>query len=202
MTLDGDQREPRSSPPDRDRQLTNDAAARADAIASGRRSHKKSRSISQRHGLTRLKAALRGLGGLVVDRRTILGKALTDWREKLISDLGGTDAISTREGALVDLAVRTKLLLEIVDAWLLTQPSLVNKRTRALLPVVRERQQLADGLSRHLQALELERRAKPVLWKKTVPVSTDSMEISTDFMEMIKEGIIAGKIKFTRPGVE
>jgi hypothetical protein len=103
------------------------------------------------------------LGGRTIDRRTTLGKALAEWRHELIRDLGGPDAISTQERAIVDLAVRTKLLLESIDAWLLTQPSLVNKRTRALLPVVRERQQLADGLSRYLQALGLERRAKPAL---------------------------------------
>ncbi len=193
MTLDGDQQKPRSSPPDR--QPTNDAATRADAIADGRRSHKKSRSISQRHGLTRLEAAVQGLGGRVVDRRTTQGKALTKWRQELISDLGGADAISAQERALVDVAVRTKMLLDSVDASLLTQPSLVNNRTRALLPVVRVRQQLADGLSRQLQTLGL-RRAKPVL--KEGP----KMQMSPDFEKIFKEAIIAGEIKFTRPGVE
>lgn len=202
MELDGDPQKPRSSPPDR--QPTNDAATRADGIAGGRRSHKKSRSISQRHGLTRLKAAVRGLGGRVVDRRTTLGKALTEWREELISDLGGTDAISAQELAVVDLAVRTKLLLESVDAWLLTQPSLVNERTRALLPVVRERQQLADGLSRHLQTLGLKRRGKRVAGgKPNVQMQIPPvMQISPEIEKMVKEGILAGKIKFTPPEVE
>jgi hypothetical protein len=155
MTLEGYQQNLRSSPPDR--QPANDAAKRADAIPDGRRPRKKSRSISQRHGLTRLKAAVRGLGGRVVDRRTTLGKALVEWRQELIQDLGGPDAVSTQVRAVVDLAVRTKLLLDSVDAWLLTQPSLVNKRARALLPVVRERQQLADALARYLALLGLER---------------------------------------------
>lgn len=158
MTLEGDQQKPRSFPSDR--QATNDPANRADAVAGGRRSRKKSRSISQRHGLTRLKAAVRGLGGRVVDRRTTLGKALAEWRQQLIQDLGGPDGVSTQERAIVELAVRTKLLLDSVDAWLLTQPSLVNKRARALLPVVRERQQLADALARYLALLGLERRRR------------------------------------------
>jgi len=38
---------------------------------------------------------------------------------------------------------------------------MVDKRRRALLPIVRERQQLADALSRYLQVLGLERRSKP-----------------------------------------
>ncbi len=129
--------------------------------AGGRWSPKTTRSTPQRHGLTRLKAAIRRLGGRVVDKRTTLGRALAEWRQELIDDLGGTDAVSTQERAIVDLAVKTKLLLDSIDAWLLTQPSLINKRARALLPVVRERQQLADGLSRYLQALGLGRRPRP-----------------------------------------
>jgi hypothetical protein len=159
MTLETDQRKARAFPTDL--QPTNDAANRANANAGGRRSPQRSRSISKRHGLTRLKAAVRGLGGRVVDRRTTLGKALAHWRQELIEDLGGPEAVSTQERAIVDLAVRTKFLLDSIDAWLLTQPSLVNKRARALLPVVRERQQLADGLSRYLQTLGLERRVHP-----------------------------------------
>lgn len=71
--------------------------------------------------------------------------------------------MSTQQQALVDLAVRTKLLLDSIDAWLLAQPRLINVRTRALLPVVRERTQLADALARYLSALGLERRATPAV---------------------------------------
>jgi hypothetical protein len=38
----------------------------------------------------------------------------------------------------------------------------VNSRKRTLLPVVRERQALADSLARYLAQLGLERRTKPV----------------------------------------
>ncbi len=41
------------------------------------------------------------------------------------------------------------------------QRSLVNARKRAVLPVVRERTQLADSLARNLLALGLERRVRP-----------------------------------------
>ncbi len=114
----------------------------------------------QKHGLTTLKKAVKGLGGRVIDRRTTLGKALAKWRGDLIQDLGGKEAISTQREALVDLAVKSKLILDSIDAWLLTQPSLVNARKRSLLPAVRERQQLADGLARYLGQLGLERKIK------------------------------------------
>ena len=117
---------------------------------------------AQKHGLTTMKQAIKGLGGRVIDKRTTLGKALAKWRSDLIQDLGGRESISTQQEALVDLAVKSKLLLDSIDAWLLTQPSLVNARKRSLLPAVRERQQLADGLARYLTQLGLERKAKTV----------------------------------------
>jgi hypothetical protein len=53
-------------------------------------------------------------------------------------------------------------LLNSVDAWLFEQPSILNARKKALLPVVRERQQLADALARYLIALGLRRRPREV----------------------------------------
>ena len=115
---------------------------------------------ASKHGLTKLKESVKGLGGRVIDNRTALGKALRKWRTDLIQDLGGKETISTQQEALVDLAVKSKLILDSIDAWLLTQRSLVNTRKRSLIPAVRERQQLADGLARFLGQLGLERRSK------------------------------------------
>ena len=72
----------------------------------------------------------------VLDGRTTLAKQLATWKADLVRDLGGD--VSTHQSAVIDLAVKTRLLLDSIDAWLLTQPSLVNLRKRALLPVVRE----------------------------------------------------------------
>ncbi len=78
-----------------------------------------------------------------------MGEALRAWRADLVADLGGEEAVSTQERAIVDLAIKTYLLLESVDRWLLQQPSLVNKSRRQLFPVVLQRQQLADALARY-----------------------------------------------------
>jgi hypothetical protein len=83
-------------------------------------------------------------------------------RLRFLHHLTGHYPLSTQQKALVELVVRQRLLLESVDAWLLVQPSLVAARKKALLPVVRERQGLADSLARYLAQLGLERRAKPV----------------------------------------
>jgi hypothetical protein len=77
-----------------------------------------------------------------------------------VADLGGEDSVSTQQNALINLAVKSKLLLDSIDAWLLTQPSLINKQKKAVYPVVLQRQQLADGLARYLAQLGLERKAK------------------------------------------
>ena len=42
--------------------------------------------------------------------------------------------VTTQELALIEEADKTKLILDSIDAWLLSQSSLINKRTRAVLP--------------------------------------------------------------------
>ncbi|MGD0950394.1 MAG: hypothetical protein ABSA52_23620 [Candidatus Binatia bacterium] len=66
--------------------------------------------------------------------------------EELLTDLGGIEAVSTQELALVEEAVKTKLILDSVDAWLLTQPTLINRKVKAVLPAVRDRQALVSTL--------------------------------------------------------
>jgi hypothetical protein len=98
----------------------------------------------------------------VIDKRTSLGRALAQWGSDLVNDLGGPDAITTQQQAIVDLCVREKLMVDSIDAWVLTQPSLINKRKKAVLPVVQQRTQISEALVKHLAMLGLERRAKPV----------------------------------------
>ena len=112
----------------------------------------------EKYRLFSMKRAVRELGDHSLDGRTSVAKALAEWKAELIDDLGGRQAISTQQTAIIDLAVKTKLLLDSVDAWLLTRPSIIDKRRRTVLPIVRERQQLADALSRYLQVLGLARR--------------------------------------------
>ncbi len=117
---------------------------------------------AEKAGLTKLKAAVKELGGRVIDRRTSVGKALARWRTDLLQDLGGADVVSTQKVAVVELAVRTKLILDSLDAWLLTQPSLVLARKKTVMPAVMQRQQIADALARYMGQLGLERRARDV----------------------------------------
>lgn len=97
-------------------------------------------------------------------------QTLLAWKDELLRDLGGKESVSAQKRALVDAAVRTKLYVDHLDAFLMEQPSLVLKRKRAVLPVLRERQQLVDSLSRLLGQLGLERVPKQI------PSLTDYLE--------------------------
>jgi len=99
-------------------------------------------------------------GRKVIDTRTRVGKALMAWRGELVQDLGGSEQLSTQQLAIVDIAVRTKLLLDSVDAWLLRQDSIIDKRRRQLFPVVQQRTALADAMARYLGTLGLARVAR------------------------------------------
>lgn len=112
-------------------------------------------------GLHSARRALEAFGSRALPSpETPIGAALEAWRTALVSDLGGDP--STAQLALVDLAVRTRLLLDSIDGYLLELPSLVDKRHRRLWAVVRERQSLADALARYMAQLGLERRARQV----------------------------------------
>ncbi len=123
---------------------------------------RKAKRVYSRSGLYQARRALVQFGNRAIDGRTSVGKALTQWRAELVNDLGGEHAVSKQQSVVIDLAVRTHLLLQSVDHWLLQQRSLINLRKRALLPVVIQRQQLADSLARYMTTLGLERKAKPV----------------------------------------
>jgi len=124
------------------------------------RPNSKGNTRAMTHGLATLRKVANILGSRMIDKRTATGKALAKWRHDLIQDLGGD--VSTQQSTIVDLAVKSKLLLDSIDVWLLTQETLVNRRKKSLIPVVKERQSLADGLAKYLSMLGLERRSKQV----------------------------------------
>ena len=120
-----------------------------------------SRRTYTRHGLNALMVRVKLRGFKAIDRRMMAARTALSWRAELLEDLGGEAEVSAAQLALVDVAVRTRLYLDHVDAVLMERGSLVI-RGRRLLPLVEQRQRLADGLARMLAQLGLERRAKPV----------------------------------------
>jgi len=76
--------------------------------------------------------------------------------------VGGEANLTPQERKLIDLAARASLLLDHVDAWLCQQRSLVNARAKTLLPVLVQRQAIADHLTRLLDKLGLDRAPQKV----------------------------------------
>ena len=115
-----------------------------------------------RHGLNALKARVTVRGLHSVDMRTAAAQGLVAWRNDLVAALGGLENISPQKMALVEMATRTRLYIDHADAWLMSQESLVNKRRKSLLPILKERQSLVDSLSKLLGQIGLQRQARPV----------------------------------------
>ena len=103
-----------------------------------------------RSGLHTLKRLVKTHGLNALDHRSAPVRALWGWRSELLAALGGERVVTPQQEAIVDLAVRTRLYVDHVDAFLIGQRSLINKKRKAVLPVLRERQTLADGLARLL----------------------------------------------------
>ncbi len=115
-----------------------------------------------RHGLHGLIAKVSAKGLSAIDRRSAGARALQEWRRELERDLGGPEALSVQQRTIVELACRVRLYLDFIDGWLLTQKSIINKRRRAVLPIMVTRMQLSDSLARLLGQLGLARAAKRV----------------------------------------
>src|SRR5262245_55784667 len=117
----------------------------------------KPRRSYTRHGLTAPMVRIKLAGFSAIDRRTAAARATLAFRSELIAALGGEADLSPQRRKLVDMAARASLLLHHVDAWLVEQRSLVNARAKTLLPVLVQRQALAEHLARLLDKLGLDR---------------------------------------------
>ena len=114
------------------------------------------------HGGTVVARELRELRAHALDPASAVAAAFRDVRADLVSSLAGEDSLSAQERWLVDEAAWTRLLLMHVNTWLAQQPTLINARTRELLPIIRQKQGLVVSLQRLLDALGLKRRARDV----------------------------------------
>jgi len=87
----------------------------------------------QRTGLYAAQRCLAAFGSRALPGpETDVGRELREWRAALVADLGGEDAISTQQRALIEMAVATRLLVSSVDGYLFSMPALVDRRHRRL----------------------------------------------------------------------
>jgi hypothetical protein len=106
-----------------------------------------------RHGLNAPMARIKLRGLSAIDRRTAAAREHLALRRELANAVGGEADLTPQQRKLIDLAARASLLLDHVDAWLFQQPRLVNARAKTLLPILVQRQALADHLIRLLDKL-------------------------------------------------
>ena len=112
-----------------------------------------------RHGLNAVKTRVKLRGLAAIDMRTVAAREMLAFRDELIAALGGDTEVSPQQRKLVDLAARASLYLDHLDAWLAGQQTLVNRRSRSVLPVLLQRQSIAEHLARLLDRLGLDRAA-------------------------------------------
>jgi probable HAF family extracellular repeat protein len=110
-----------------------------------------------RHGLNAVMARVTLRGFRAIDRRTSGAREVMAFRREVASALGGEEHLSPQRRKLVDMAARAALFLDHLDGWLTAQKSLVNHRTRSVLPALVQRQSIADHLARLLDKLGLDR---------------------------------------------
>src|SRR5437867_10651273 len=115
-----------------------------------------------RHGLTAPIVRVKLAGFSAIDRRTAAAREHLALRRELGNALGGEAHLTPQRRKLIDMAARASALLDHVDAWLFRQRSLVNARAKTLLPVLVQRQALADHLVRLLDKLGLDRLPQKV----------------------------------------
>lgn len=97
---------------------------------------------------------LRGLHA--VDRRSQAAREVLKWRAKLVAELAAASQLSTATTSRIEVLVRTKLLLEHLDASLLEHTTLFGKKGRLrqdVRQIIGERNRMADSLERGLAAL-------------------------------------------------
>jgi len=125
--------------------------------AKAQKARKKGAKDRSRHGLNALLARVKVCGLESIDKRTAAAKALLRWRKELIHDLGGAEAISAQKMMVIDDVIRLKLYVDHLDNFLLAQKSLIDRRRKTVLPLLRDRIHAAESLVRKLQTLGLDR---------------------------------------------
>ena len=102
-------------------------------------------------------------GGLsALDGRSAAARSLKTWKAQVSADLGND--LSAQEQTLLHVAAMDIALLIVADAWLRENAeSVVNRRRKTFVPLVRERLTVASHLTETLKHLGLKRVPRPVL---------------------------------------
>jgi hypothetical protein len=111
------------------------------------------------HGLHTMRRTLTTLTTSRLDGRSKVAVAARMFKADVAADLGGN--LSRAQEVILEDAAQTWVIRSALDDYIMRQGSLVTKK-RALLPVVRERMQVAEHLAKQLERLGLERKPQPI----------------------------------------
>src|SRR5262245_15629973 len=121
-------------------------------ISKPRKSGPPGNTNAQKHGLYARDASR-------IDLRTRLDKAVITTVRAIEADLGGPDALSAQKRVILE-SVRRKLKNVLKVDEYLDGRSIVDKRHRCLIPIVREQMSMLEGIRRDLIDLGLERKVR------------------------------------------
>src|SRR5262245_66241420 len=105
-----------------------------------------SRRPYSRHGLHPLKRRVQVQGLATLDRRSVAARALLEWRTELIAALGGIEAVSPQQIALVELAIGTRLKLAHLEPFLMKRRGPWNPSGKPFSPGPRRAERLPAAL--------------------------------------------------------
>ena len=94
-----------------------------------------------------------------LDGRSAVARALKDITADIRRDLG--DDLTRAQELILEDAAQSWVIRQSLDDWISRQPTLVTRK-RQLVPVVKDRMQVAEHLAKQLDRLGLERKAKPI----------------------------------------
>jgi hypothetical protein len=130
----------------------------------------RSRSQKMRGNRNAVKADVRKLNTLLkehnlsgIDRRTAIGREYFERRDAIIFDAGGCENLSQLKLDLIDRYLRTLILIDSIDNYLFSLPSIIRRRSKSLFPVALQRQQFMNSAFQLATAIGLQRVApKPM----------------------------------------
>jgi hypothetical protein len=108
-----------------------------------------------RAGYRTLQGRVKIHGLSVTDKRSPVGRRLRADLAAMVSSLGGPEHVTPAQRITLELLTRQRFLLEHIDAFMFSQPSLINLRSRVLYPITLQRQKIVDGILRLLSQLDL-----------------------------------------------
>lgn len=117
---------------------------------------------ARKHGISTARKLLKDWGTLALDGRSPIVKERNAWLARVVEDKGGRENLSELKLTHLEGLADEWLIVRSVTLYVLTLPSLANKRKRTLHPVVMQWQQLKDGFARRCQMAGLEREARKV----------------------------------------